>query len=127
MTAADPLGLPDGVLDAAVETAATVLNAEGAAPDDSIHSWRCKYPDQYGDCDCIEYISKAVLLAVLPGVIAAAKTEGAKQVLAEACDAADGPNLPHGTGDWFDGACDTIAFFRNYRKPDEWDTPAERT
>lgn len=37
---------------------------EGAAPGNSIHSWRCEYPDRYGDCDCVEQTAREVLDAV---------------------------------------------------------------
>lgn len=42
-----------------------VLLEEGAGPGNSIHSWRCEYPDQYGPCDCVEQTADAVL-ALLP-------------------------------------------------------------
>lgn len=30
-----------------------VLLSEGCSPGSSIHSWRCEYPERYGDCDCV--------------------------------------------------------------------------
>lgn len=32
------------------------LRENGITPqgDDGIHSWRCRYPDQYGPCECFD-------------------------------------------------------------------------
>lgn len=45
-----------------VEAAAKALTDEGAAPGSSSHSWRCEYPDRYGECGCV-YETAGVILA----------------------------------------------------------------
>jgi hypothetical protein len=52
----------------AIKAGAKALVAEGGAPDNSIHGWRCKYPDRYGPCDCVEETVKVVLAAALPHI-----------------------------------------------------------
>jgi hypothetical protein len=49
--------------DPRVEAAAKALTAEGAAPGSSIHSWRCEYPDRYGECGCVHETAGIVLAA----------------------------------------------------------------
>jgi len=46
------------------------------------------------------------------GVLAAAIRETKAAALVEAADAADGPELPEGEGDWLDGAVDVIRWLR---------------
>jgi hypothetical protein len=52
--------------DEAVEAASKALIDEGGAPGNSIHSWRCEYPDRYGECDCVEVTARAALVAARP-------------------------------------------------------------
>lgn len=59
------------VPDAAVEAAAKAMTDEGAAPGNSIHGWRCEYPDRYGPCDCVNEVARAALAAALPHILAA--------------------------------------------------------
>lgn len=48
-----------------VEAVAQTLINEGAAPGNSIHSWRCEYPDQYGPCNCVKAVADASLAALV--------------------------------------------------------------
>jgi len=41
-----------------------VLRAEGGDPGNSLHSWRCEYPDHYGKCDCLEQTADEILAAL---------------------------------------------------------------
>ena len=43
------------------EVIAATLIAEGGAPGNSLHSWRCEYPDRYGPCDCVPETAGVVL------------------------------------------------------------------
>ena len=66
------------------EQLAEVLIEEGAGPGNSIHSWRCAYPDRYGPCSCVEEATDALLASpVLAQMLAEAKAEA----LREAADA----------------------------------------
>ena len=66
-----------------VAKVAEALIAEGAAPGSSLHSWRCEYPDQYGECDCVAETARAVLDALdLPGRERRAKAEGIREAVA---------------------------------------------
>jgi hypothetical protein len=49
--------------EAAVRAAAKVLLDEGGGPGNSIHSWRCEYPDRFRPCDCVNEIARAMLEA----------------------------------------------------------------
>lgn len=51
--------------DAVREAVAQTLINEGAAPGNSIHSWRCEYPDQYGPCNCVRAVADAALAALV--------------------------------------------------------------
>jgi hypothetical protein len=57
----DPEFVPDPE---AVERVVRVINREGGEPGNSIHSWRCEYPDRYGKCDCVEQIAMMILAAL---------------------------------------------------------------
>jgi hypothetical protein len=50
---------------ATVDRVAQVILEYGGS--DSLHSWRCKYPERYGPCSCIEETARAIL-AALTGV-----------------------------------------------------------
>jgi hypothetical protein len=41
-----------------------VLTDEGGAPGNSLHSWRCEYPDRYGECDCLTQTAESILAAL---------------------------------------------------------------
>lgn len=43
---------------------AGVINREGAEPGNSIHGWRCSYPDRYGLCDCVDLVAKEIIAAL---------------------------------------------------------------
>lgn len=60
----------------AVEVIAEALLAEGAAPGSSLHSWRCEYPDRYGECDCVPQTAKEILAALkAAGFVVATRDE----------------------------------------------------
>lgn len=76
-----PVGV-DGVLwQQAVEAAAKALTNEGAAPGSSIHSWRCEYPDRYGECGCVHETARIVLTAAF-GVLQQATRAAASPLFA---------------------------------------------
>lgn len=52
--------------DPRVEIVARVINDNGGQPGNSIHGWRCQYPDQYGKCDCVEQTAREILAALDP-------------------------------------------------------------
>lgn len=56
------------------------LLTEGAGVGNSIHSWRCEYPDTYGDCDCVEETAQAVADAVAV-LIAEQALEGLQSII----------------------------------------------
>jgi hypothetical protein len=41
-----------------------ILLEEGAAPGNSIHGWRCEYPDRYGACTCVRDTAAHIAAAV---------------------------------------------------------------
>ena len=45
----------------AVELVAKVLIQEGAAPGNSLHGWRCEYPERYGPCDCVKQTAQRIV------------------------------------------------------------------
>lgn len=53
--------------DATVQKVAQVINDEGGRPGNSIHSWRCEYPDRYSPCGCVETTAKLILAALTGG------------------------------------------------------------
>jgi hypothetical protein len=59
-----------------------VLTDEGGAPGNSLHSWRCEYPDRYGECDCLTGTAESILAALRP-TIDALLTEQAEHIAAE--------------------------------------------
>jgi hypothetical protein len=42
----------------AVEAVAAILREQGV---DSLHGWRCGYPDRYGPCDCLAELAADTL------------------------------------------------------------------
>jgi hypothetical protein len=38
-----------------------ILLEQDAGQGQSIHGWRCNYPDRYGPCDCVEQLVTALL------------------------------------------------------------------
>lgn len=48
----------------AAEVVAKVINEEGGAPGSSLHSWRCEYPDRYGECSCVAETAEEVVKAL---------------------------------------------------------------
>jgi hypothetical protein len=44
------------------------LISEGGGPGDSLHSWRCEYPDRYGPCDCVAETVRELWDAVAEGL-----------------------------------------------------------
>jgi len=44
---------------------AQALLDEGAGPGNSIHGWRCEYPDMYGPCNCVTEVAAVVADAIL--------------------------------------------------------------
>lgn len=50
--------------DPRVEAAAKALTNEGGVPGGSIHSWRCEYPDRYGECGCVYEVAQIIVAAV---------------------------------------------------------------
>jgi hypothetical protein len=71
MTPIDP---PPGLLDKVAEA----LIGEGGGPGDSLHSWRCEYPDIYGPCDCVAETVRELWDAVAEGL-------GLSEEMAEGC------------------------------------------
>ena len=53
MTAPEPT-TPAEYIDAVAPLIEAELLAEGGGPGDSLHSWRCEYPEMYGPCDCLK-------------------------------------------------------------------------
>lgn len=41
-----------------------VLTDNGGAPGNSLHSWRCEYPERYGKCDCLEQTAAEIIAAL---------------------------------------------------------------
>jgi hypothetical protein len=41
-----------------------ILLAEGAAPGNSIHGWRCQHPDRYGPCTCVRDLAALIAAEV---------------------------------------------------------------
>lgn len=83
------------------------LISEGAAPGNSIHGWRCEYPDRYGPCDCVWETAQEVADALLDAV----RTDPA---VADALAHAAGPQLLDAltrtgtlTEDWGWACCDS--------------------
>lgn len=50
---------------AAVDAAVKALLDDGAGPGNSLHSWRCEYPDIYGECDCVQETAREITAAVV--------------------------------------------------------------
>lgn len=61
-----------------------VLIQEGAAPGNSLHGWRCEYPERYGACDCVEQTAREIVQA-LRGA-GAARTQQALQWIGTQCE-----------------------------------------
>jgi hypothetical protein len=62
---------------------AAELLAEGGGPGNSIHSWRCDYPDRYGPCSCVAETANVMSTAVLASDwLADVKREAARAALA---------------------------------------------
>jgi hypothetical protein len=49
------------VYDADVDIIAAIINREGGEPGNSIHGWRCEYPERYGPCDCVRTIAEEIV------------------------------------------------------------------
>ena len=64
------MSTPNFDFTAAVDAVRLDLLTEGAAPGSSLHSWRCEYPDQYGECDCVSVTARSVVETVLPYLLA---------------------------------------------------------
>jgi hypothetical protein len=61
-----------GDVERVAEVASRVLLDEGAGPGNSIHSWRCEYPDRYGPCDCVGEVAQELAQTLLaPGGVVA--------------------------------------------------------
>ena len=86
----DPV--PGNVPDELVELATKALTDEGGAPGNSLHGWRCSYPDRYGPCNCVKVTVEVILAAVLPV---------ARQQLADEIEAKFAAE--QGFPDWWDG------------------------
>lgn len=50
----------------AVAIISEVIKSEGGAPESSIHSWRCSYPDKYGPCSCVEEMAEIIIEVLRP-------------------------------------------------------------
>jgi hypothetical protein len=50
---------------ALIEAIVRALDDNGAGPGSSIHSWRCKYPDMYGPCDCVKETARDLWQAIV--------------------------------------------------------------
>jgi hypothetical protein len=37
-----------------------VLLANGLSAGNSLHSWRCEYPDRYGHCTCVAVLAEEI-------------------------------------------------------------------
>lgn len=45
-----------------------VLTHNGLGPPEAdIHSWRCRYPETYGECDCLSMLLDDLVLAAKGG------------------------------------------------------------
>ena len=45
-----------------LETLTTFFAEQGVSePGNSLHSWRCEYPDRYGECACVEEMITGLL------------------------------------------------------------------
>lgn len=44
-------------------TIVRILRAEGGAPGESLHSWRCEYPG-FGPCTCLDRVADRILRAL---------------------------------------------------------------
>lgn len=40
------------------------------------HSWRCEYPDRYGECNCNEAVAAEIVAEVLPLIADAIEADG---------------------------------------------------
>jgi hypothetical protein len=61
-----------GDVERVAEALARGLLDEGAGPGNSLHSWRCEYPDRYGPCDCVTGVAQELAQALLaPGGVVA--------------------------------------------------------
>ena len=78
--------------DGLVAIVAKVINDEGGAPGNSLHSWRCEYPDRYGACGCVDQTAQMILDAILAAYNVTVKGAAEKARAAEraAIDAAWG-------------------------------------
>jgi len=101
--------------EALVQQIAGALIAEGAGPGNSIHSWRCEYPDIYGPCDCVNETAQEVARAVLPLV------EAQVAPLRARLDAVEALQWPHKADVFTDGTqwCDV--------EGEDWPCPTIRT
>lgn len=43
-----------------------VLKDHGGDPGDGLHSWRCRSPEKYGPCTCLEELATALLAKLEP-------------------------------------------------------------
>jgi hypothetical protein len=59
-----------GIWDEAIKVTARALLDEGGGVGNSIHSWRCEYPGEYGPCDCVDEAAAEVVSRTLPVLLA---------------------------------------------------------
>lgn len=72
----------------AVEVVAKVISEEGGEPGSSLHSWRCEYPDRYGECSCVAETAEEIVKALrAAGLLAdpTTRTEWGAVVCGEVC------------------------------------------
>jgi hypothetical protein len=53
--------------DATVQLVADAISREGGEPGNSLHGWRCEYPDRYGKCECLNQVATGILAALTGG------------------------------------------------------------
>ena len=47
-------------VDPRVEIIVRVITDWGGATGDGLHSWRCQYPERYGQCDCLADVAQEI-------------------------------------------------------------------
>lgn len=47
--------------DTQITRVAEIILAEGGGPGNSIHGWRCEYPERYGPCDCVQELAVLIV------------------------------------------------------------------
>ena len=84
-----------------LETLTTFFAEQGVSePGNSLHSWRCEYPDRYGECACVEEMITDLLASDWLRERDRQVREATKAGIAEAIEAA--PYDPE-TGEVLDG------------------------